>query len=184
MDKKEWLEILKLIGERDAFDWITLVVEIISPILLLISIIISFKAAKASRKSVELNKKVYEDQKHERELSFLPLFQTLFYSNYVTKIQFKLKNKNEKEIYIQNAVSESPHKFEFFEEENDNVYYFELVSDSKYQSEDYIKVWLYYITLDHKNYCTKLTLQIFNGSLIIKEQEHTRREKNILVPQQ
>lgn len=182
MDKQDWVDIFRVFSDKDVFDYVTLVVEIASPVLLLISIIISFKAAKASRDSVKLNQQVYEDQKRERELSFIPLFRVMRYSNSVSKIRFEIKNKNEREIHLHNVVGEKPQKVQF-EEIDNNLYFLEISGSEKYENGVFINIWLYYKTLDHKNYCAELILHIFNGTLVIKEQEHEKREESVLVPQ-
>ncbi|WP_430787110.1 hypothetical protein VBD025_15585 [Virgibacillus flavescens] len=178
--KNDWLDILQALGEKDMFDYITLVVNILSPILLILSIWISYKSVKASKESTILNKQMYEDQKKEYNLSFVPIFKAKFYSREAESILFSLINKNDKDIIVSHVAGESPSKAVFDGEIEKGEFHFSVYD---YLKQDYIKIWLYYTTLDHKSYASEITLRIINEFFIIESQLTKRKGEDILVPQ-
>ncbi|TFJ92714.1 hypothetical protein [Lentibacillus salicampi] len=168
MTKKDWLEIFSTLGDKDFFDILTIIASVVSPFLLLISIIISYKSAKVSEQSVKLNKEMYLVQKRERDESFLPIFMIDNFSlgperNYIT---FDLVNKNDKDIVPRHAGSESPAEI-YDWKKSDHVIKFTVYDD--YHNKDHLKLWLYYTTLNHKEINSKLVLRIIDGDLVIQE---------------
>lgn len=179
--KKDWLDILRTLGEKDIFDYITLGVNIVSPILLILSIWISYKAVVASKESTILNQQMYEDQKKEYDLSFVPIFKAKFYSLAENNILFSLINKNEKDIIVTSVVGEEPLEASYGGEIEDREYNFTVHNYNS--SKGYIKIWVHYKTLNHKSYSTEVTLRNINDSFIIESQKTNRKEKNVIVPQ-
>ncbi|WP_430787116.1 hypothetical protein VBD025_15600 [Virgibacillus flavescens] len=176
MTKKDWLDILNTLGEKDMFDYITLGVTILSPIILIVSIWISYKSVKASKESTILNKQMYEDQKKEYNLSFVPTFKTKFYLRDAECILFSLINKNNKDIVVTHVAGENPSKAVFEGEIENGEFHFSVYD---YLNHDYIKIWLCYTTLDHKSYVSEITLRMINESFIIESQLTKRKEKNV-----
>lgn len=165
MKKDEWIDILKNLDNKDWTDWLVITVSIISPILVLISVIYSAKAANAAKKATDLNLKMYIEQKEERERSFLPIFKISNFINEGHFIYFELINHNNNGILVTNHVVEE--SVDYTHHESDE----KIISITAYDDfikKDYFKLWLYYTTLDHRNYCSEIVLRIVGDELVIQ----------------
>ena len=165
MKKDDWIEILNTINNKDWTDWLVIAVSIISPILVLISVIYSAKAANAAKKATDLNLKMYNEQKEERERSFLPIFKISNFINEGHFIYFELINHNNNGILITNHVVEESVDYNHYESNEKTI---NITAHDDFINKDYFKLWLYYTTLDHRNYCSEIIFRIIGDELRIQ----------------
>jgi len=169
LKKHEWIEVLSMFQEKDWMDWTNFVVSVLSPILMLISVVIAWKATKASQKATELNLRMYQDQKDELEKSFLPVFEINMVNRNIDNVFFDLVNKSNNPISITNIeTDESIYSFEQIKE-NANVIKFKLLSNGNFDEGSHFKMRLDYETLNHKFYSSELTLKFMDRTLVIQE---------------
>lgn len=177
MEKNDWIEVLNILSERDYVDWIIIVVSIVSPLLLLISVLYSARAANAAKKATELNLEMFRTQQDEREKSFLPIFTISRFHNAGNYISLDLTNINEKKIYITNRGTELSEK-DFLYSKLEKFESYTAYDD--YGKKDYFKLWLYYTTLNHKSYCSYLIFRIIDNDLVIQSHEISNRDIQVV----
>ncbi|ALC85576.1 hypothetical protein AM499_06885 [Bacillus sp. FJAT-22090] len=177
MKKEDWIEILSTMNNRDWTDWMMIGVSVISPIIVLVSVIYVAKTAKITKEATDLNYKMYIEQKEEREKSFLPIFKV---SNFISRrdfISFEIINHNTNKIVVTNyGVEESIESFDHQEYRESSIS-ISVIDD--FENKDYFKLWLYYTTLDHRNYCSEIIFKIveqeFAEELIIYSNKTTNK---------
>ncbi|MYL22029.1 hypothetical protein GLW04_19325 [Halobacillus litoralis] len=167
MTKEDWIDVLSKLSEKGVVDHISLVVSIISPILLFVSVVISFKAANASRDSVSLSKEIYERQEKEQRLLHMPIFEMDNYLISKEKLTFDLLNINDKPASFTNFASHF-NDFNVSKKKNQMLGW---RINGEFKDGDTIIIWIYYNTLDHRRYCSKLTLRVIGEELVIQDHE-------------
>lgn len=68
LSKKDWIEVFKMVNEKDWSDWIVFTVSLISSVLVLVSVVYSAKAAKAAKSTVDLSLRIHNEQKESTKL--------------------------------------------------------------------------------------------------------------------
>ena len=171
MTQQELIEALTLYGEKDCLDYIIISVNIISPIIMLISVIIAWRATKISKTATELNLKMYKEQMEKEAKSYLPNFEITKMFIGPDTIKFRLINSNDKLISITNVATQE--SITNFQKQRIGEKVVLMQFNGSFQSEESLKFWLYYTTQNHQFYCSELTLFVSHNSIVIEEHKIT-----------
>jgi|SRR5690625_99631 len=174
LSQQEWIQIWSLYQELNWMDWLSFIVSVVSPIIMVISVIIAWKATKIAKESTELNLKMYQKQIDDLAKSFWPVFevQTIQASSDIVRII--LNNKGNNPISVTNiAYTESIEHFEEVRPSDNDI---KMKFLGEFKEHDQIKIWLYYITLNHKYYSSEIILRIVEGSIVIEN--HIIKDRN------
>ncbi|AKG05536.1 MULTISPECIES: hypothetical protein [Salimicrobium] len=195
MTKQDWIDVLSNLGEKSTFDYISLGVSIASPLLLLFSVIVSLKAAKASRDSVELSKEIFEKTQKAEEMKLLPLFELKRNHVFLNKGKLIMENPDPDKImgiYFQNKNSspitdvKAVASIEEKEEEIEHLIKAKNINEISYTTDGVVlnvlkgielkeyKVQIVYRIQSNKMYETSIVVSVQeNNYIFITEQQHT-----------
>lgn len=180
MKKQDWIDIVSLQLEQtwNWTDWTLFLVSVISPIIMLCSVIFAWRATKISKEATEINLEMYKRQIEDFEKSFLPVFEVQTLQALDDIIIVNLINKNQNSISVTNIATEYPisatnittqgHLYSYEEiQRNDSDIQIEFLGEFK--DEGAIKMYLKYVTLNHKHYTSKITFRIIEESIVMQD---------------
>lgn len=158
MHKTDWIEVISILNSRDLIDWLIILASITTPIIMLVSVFLSVRATRIANEATMLNVKMYKEQREEEERLFLPNFQVLHISGDKSHRKFSLRNMNiNRPISYSNFVSDLTK--EDFDYTIVSDYEIEFHVTNNFSEKVFIKIWLYYRTLNHRSYCSEIVFR-------------------------
>ncbi|WP_404333662.1 hypothetical protein [Planococcus rifietoensis] len=172
MTKGDWIEIINMSSDRNWLDVIVIVVTIVSPILVLISVVYAAKSAMAAEKATNLNFKMYTEQKLEQEKAYYPIFEISGYTqNPGMSNRVELLNKNTLPITnIRGHVDPARSVFKY----DNKTGVIELRIYLDFNDDSTAEFKLDYIALNHHAYTCKLIFHFREDNLFLYSQENVR----------
>lgn len=172
MTKEDWIEILKMSSDRDWLDIVVIVVSIVSPILVLISVVYAAKSAIAAEKATKLNVTMYNEQKLEQEKTYHPIFEILSYTKRQgASLKIKLINKNT--VPITNVRGHmGTGKYNFQNENNTGT--IEFLIYQNFDEDNTAEFYLDYIALNHHAYRCNIKIALLEDKIFLTSQENIK----------
>ncbi len=176
LEKQDWIDIVNLYLDQNWnwADWTLFFVSVISPLIMLSSVIFAWRATKISKQATELNFEMFKRQIEDYEKSFWPVFKVESVQASSDIVRIKLHNKSHNSISVTNIATTD--NIEHFEKKEPNESVITMKFLGEFKENDQIKVWLYYTTLNHKFYSSKIIFRIVGGSVVIED--YNIKERN------
>ncbi|WP_084245204.1 hypothetical protein [Planomicrobium okeanokoites] len=172
MTKEEWIEIINMNSGRDWLDVIVIVVSIVSPILVLISVVFAAKSAMAAEKATNLNLKMYNEQKLEQEKSYYPIFEITGYNkSHDASLTIRIINRNTVPITnVRGYMETVRHSFQY---DNKNGI-IELLIFQNFDESNTAEFHLNYIALNHHAYKCNIKIAYLENKVFLNSQDNTK----------
>lgn len=178
MSQKEWLELFTefFSANPSETDYLMLIITTISSLGVVVTGIFTFLAARSARAAVKTSIDIYADDKKERELLLMPIFE-IQNANFGFDTRFELININKQHPVSITSFGINTGGNEFkTERHSDNMVKMTL-ENYQMKEQQSIIISLYYTALNHRMYMTKLTARRDSKTIFIDNMETKQIER-------
>jgi hypothetical protein len=145
----------------------TVLLNILSFLVILATLWFNYKSIKLNKETLRLNQNIHQDHIYREERRFLPIFEvnqkiSIFTENYAT---IQLINKSEQDFIYNSSGTSAPTDI-YASNKNGDKLDFTIYDD--FITKDYIKLWIYYTTINHRQAATHLVLRFIDDTVRIE----------------
>jgi len=167
MDNELISELITAIESLGRPSLITIILNILSSVTLVATLIFNYKSIKLNKKMLTLNQNIYQNQIYREDQQFLPLFEVDQTQSIITEGHaiIQLINKSEQDFIYNNSGTSAPTDI-YASNKNGDKLEFTIYDD--FITKDYIKLWIYYTTINHRQATTHLVLRFIDDTVRIE----------------